>query len=435
MSFIQEIKNVLADFDKHKVGYALLRNYEFLLDSAVEKGFDLDLVIGKNDFIQAKTILLDHGFVKYRQQFSLAHRGFGKYFPPEQLKFGFDIQVGGIYWNDLAYLSAEMVLEQRIKKDGFYVLSDEDAFMMYVCHSLLGKRRFKEKYKQELVKLHAEDLNFNYIFDTLSRIFNRRIAKDILLGVKEGKFSALERKSLGYAAYYVLHKPRNVITFSKLFFRWLRWLRIGRSYPLISFIGPDGSGKSTAAEHLVKILQKNRRNALLFYMGRGKSNILPIKKIAGKYKKYEEGKDKSVNGKQSSLLQKMVYSAAAPIYTFDLLIRYLTTIFPERKRKKIIVTDRYCSDILLMPHVPFWFKRILLSFFPRPTLTFYLHQDAKVLYGRRKQQSVEELERQMKLFDYLSKKLKAVSVQTTSVEGDSAMIEENVFTYFMKNRY
>ena len=427
MDYIQEVKKVLADFEKRKVNYALLRNYEFLLDSAAEKGFDLDMVISRDDLVTASEILSDHGFVKYPKQFSLAHRGFGKYFSSDKIKFGFDIQLGGIHWNDLTYLSAERIMEHRKKKNGLYTLSDEDAFIMYVCHSLLGKRKFKEKYKQELMRLNGIDLDFNHINENLSRIFNGKIARDILTQVKAGNFSSLEKKSLWYAAYYVLHKPRNMLPFIKLFFRWLRWLRIGRSYPLISFIGPDGSGKSTAAEHLVEVLKENRRDALLVYMGRGKKNILPIKKIAGKYKKHEDSQKK---GKQ-----KLIYSLAAPVYTLDLLIRYFTTIFPQRKSKKMIVTDRYCSDILLMQHAPFWFKRILLSFFPKPTLTFYLHQDAQVLYGRRKQQSVEELERQMKLFDYLSKKFTAVSVQTTSFEEDSAMIEEKVFTYFMRNRY
>jgi thymidylate kinase len=426
MSYILEIKKVLADFERQNVPYVLLRNYEFL-HSKADAGFDLDVVIGKNDFVQAAEILLRHGFVKYPQQFSLQHKGFGKYFVQEKIKFGFDIQVGGIHWNDMAYLSAEKVLERRVKRDGLYVLSDEDAFIMYICHSVLGKRRFKEKYKQELLRLARQELDYKYIHENLSRIFNSSMAKIMITKVQEERFLYLERKSLRYAAYFVLRKPRNIFVFTTLFFRWLRWLRLGRSYPLISFIGPDGSGKSTAAEHLVTVLQQNRRKALLVYMGRGKSNILPIKKIAGQYKKTEH--------KQGKTKQIMMYSAAAPIYTLDLLIRYFITVFPQRKRKKIMVTDRYCSDILLMQHVPLWFKRILLSLFPTPTLTFYLHNEAQVLYGRRKQQSVEELERQMKLFDYLSKKFKAVSIQTTSVEKDAAVIEEKVFTYFMKHRY
>lgn len=427
MSYILEIKKVLSNFDKHKVHYALLRNYEFLVDSAAEAGFDLDVVVSKDDFVRAAGILLEHGFVEYPRQFSLVHRGFGKYFAGEKIKFGFDLQVGGVHWNDIPYLSAETILAHRVSKDGCYVLSPEDAFVTYACHSLLGKRYFKEKYKQELLKLTKQELDYDYIYRNISLIFTEKIAKTILQKVGEGQFSDLEKKSYWYAIYFVLHRARNIFTFSKLFFRWLAWLRLGRSYPLISFIGPDGSGKSTAAEHLVEILQKNRRDALLVYMGRGKKNILPIKKIAGKYKKHE---DEQRKGKQ-----KLIYSLAAPVYTLDLLIRYFFTVFPQRKRKKIIVTDRYCSDILLMQHVPFWFKRILLSFFPEPTLTFYLHQNAQVLYERRKQQSVEELERQMKLFEYLSRKFKAIPVTTASLEKDSVVIEEKVFTYLMKNRY
>ena len=61
----------------------------------------------------------------------------------------FDIQVGGIHWNDMPYLGEE-VLNNRVKKSYFYVPSDNDTFVMLLTHSILGKRYFKPKYKKIL---------------------------------------------------------------------------------------------------------------------------------------------------------------------------------------------------------------------------------------------------------------------------------------------
>ena len=160
---------------------------------------------------------------------------------------------------------------------------------------------------------------------------------------------------------------------------------------------------------------------------RGKGNILPIKKIAGIYKRTEE--------KTTDKKNKLVYILAAPVYTIDLLFRYFFRIVPKRMEKKIVITDRYGSDVLLMKHVPLWFKKVLFSLFPKPTLAFYLYNDPEVLYERRKQQSPEELQRQMELFGHLVKKFQALPIKTNDPEQDSQMIAQRTFTYLFQNRY
>ena len=433
MEVQQTILKVLEKFNTHNIQYAVLRNYEFLLDHSEEPGFDVDIIIAKRDVRKVRQIFHDLGYTKYPPQFSKKHQGYGKYLPQSRLKIGFDVQKGGIHWNDIPYLD-ETVLDRRAKKGNFYVLSDEDALVMYLCHSILGKRHFKKKYKRVIKKLLSTHMDVDYVERNMVRIFNTKMAHEILTSITKHDFNSLEKNARWYAAYYVLKKWKHVTTFVPLFFRWLTWLRIGQSCPLIVFMGPDGSGKSTNAERIVDVLKKNRRHVSLVYTGRGKGNVLPIKKVAGKFKKYEEKKEHS----RDSFLKKVqpwVYTAAAPFYTLDLLIRYMITIFPLRKRKQIVVTDRYGSDILLMNHVPLWVRRILLSLFPTPTLSFYLHNDAETLYERRKQQSVKELNRQMRLFEILATKFKSHKIRTSDFDTNAQQIENIIFTYFMKRRY
>lgn len=421
---IEQLRTLLEEWNRQQIRYALIRNYEFLLDPQEPPGFDLDIVIAEEDLPKVESLLFYQGFIKYPPQFSLRHRGFGKYFPEMGKKIGLDIQVGGIHWNDIPYLTAAQVLPRCVQKGFFYTLSDEDEWVMYICHSLLGKRYFKEKYKQKIGELLKKNTDTITIPNTLATIFNQNISQHILTAIKRDDFSTLEKKSYWYATYYVLKNKKNILPFTRLSFRWIKQKIGARNRPLISFIGPDGSGKTWNAEQLQKVIQQNNRKAEVIYTGRGKGNVLPIKRIANTYKKNE----------QPTKPKPFLYTLAAPVYTLDLLLRYLFIIYPKRK-SKIVITDRYGSDILLMEHVPLILKKILLSFFPKPTLTFYLYNDPDVLYQRRKQQSPEELKRQMELFGYLVKKFNAVPVKTTNPQKDFQTIAERTFTYLFQYRH
>ncbi|MBI2573120.1 hypothetical protein HYV86_04635 [Candidatus Woesearchaeota archaeon] len=432
------VRGILEDWNKAGVCYCVLRNYEFLYDVSASRGNDLDLVVAAKDFSRATIVLEKYGFVAYPTQFSRQHKGYGIYIQSIHEKFGFDIQIGGIHWNDMCYLPAELLLSHRIKKEFFFIPSNEDALVMYLCHSLLGKRFVKEKYQQRIKELAGHKLNWEYVQQRLFPVFGTRTASRFVSSLKVHHYQLLEHKGWGYALWFILRSARRWWTMSLLSLRWLRWKRFFHSYPLIAFIGPDGSGKSSNAQQMYELLSKTRKVSLV-YTGRGKNNILPIKRLAGVYKK-KEGKqglstENAVGEKKGTVLQRLLYGLAAPVYTLDLLLRYLLVIFPKRKCKQIVITDRYASDIFVMPHVPLWEKKILLWFVPKPTLTFYLYNDASVLFERRKQQSVAELERQMKLYSVLVRKFEGISIKTTDVDTDFATMEKAVWEYFLRKRY
>src|SRR3989344_1960693 len=103
---IEHFKELFSDFDQQGIGYCLLRNFEFLFDSNYPwEG--LDTVIRKDDFVKAKAILLQHGFAQRKPQFSLQHKAFFKLV--DGVKLSFDVQVGGVYWNDMKYISESII--------------------------------------------------------------------------------------------------------------------------------------------------------------------------------------------------------------------------------------------------------------------------------------------------------------------------------------
>jgi len=292
-------------------------------------------------------------------------------------------------------------------------------------------------------------VNNKYIYDHLSNIFNKKVAKELICLVRNNQFDKIKTKNL--VTYFLLKKPNHLTIFIALFFRWVKQRKNPFNIaPLISVIGPDGSGKSTLVNHLNVFLRDSGKNTSLVYTGRGRDHILPISLIGRKYKRAEKINDgirpdpktlvseiaksnpnntnkKSLNGK---IKRKILYTLAAPVFSLDLFLRYWFRIFPKRFNKNIVITDRYCSDIILMENVPFWFKRILLGLFPKPTISIYLYNSAQTLHERRPEESVSELDRQMAIFNKFNYDLK---IKTLNKEKNRDIIINHISSYLMRN--
>lgn len=423
------VLDVLGQLDARNIDYVLLRNYNFLLEDrepqwASEKS--VDMMIAQEDYGQFDQLLRARGFQQRRQQFAHSHKA---YFLITAIKaVSFDVQVGGIHWNDLRYLDAKEVLFNRVKLKSFYVLQDTDQFVMLLLHSVLGKRDFKEEYKEILRRLH-DSIDKKAAQEKLQRALPESLAQRLFSLAWEEKFDEIISQKHIFIFYFIFSSLKKVAIFTALFFRWIKWKKFFRSYPLISIIGPNGAGKSTLVAALVQYLQKNNRKALQIYTGRGRGQLLPFQKLGNAYKHKERKKDKQQ--RPSLWKRKILYTSIVPIFALDLWIRYLFLIWPLRQQRTIVITDRYCTDILLMPNVPFLLRYFLFQLFPKPTKTFYLYNSPKVLHERRQEESLENLQKQLIVFDQMKEYLNAHKVLT----DDTEKVQEEVFTEVMNYLY
>ena len=245
-------------------------------------------------------------------------------------------------------------------------------------------------------------------------------------------FDTLVKRKYWYILRFIFQSPVTVWEFKILSVRWA-WSRRLRLRPLIAVIGPDGAGKSTTVLALQRYLEMQGKKAKIVYTGRGRGQLLPFGTIGQKYKTNEKKKD---GVRQVHLgRRRLFYTLAAPVFTLDLWLRYWISIFPQRLQGKIVITDRYCSDLFLMQHAPLLLKRILLTFFVRPTMTFYLYNTAQVLHSRREEESVVELERQLGLFEKLNGVLHYDSILTESEEKTQQIVNQKVMELVYKKWY
>ena len=427
---MDEIKNILRDLGSNQVDYCILRNYDFLSQGTFPRKHSersIDLVVSKKTYPAFHNVLVKNGFRRRRTlSFSYAHKPYYKFVSNHIISF--DVQVGGVYWNDMRYLQDTVIMNHKILQDFFYILSDDDMFVMLVAHSILGKRRFKKEYQTILQSLQVKEKE---VGARLDQIFPRKGAWLVAM-VRQGKFSKILNTKYGLIARFLLSKPRRIWTLGVVSCRWVWWKKLGRSAPLIAFIGPDGAGKSSAVSALVSYLETHGRNVSMIYTGRGRNHILPFTKFAKKYKTKERRKDRG-SKKKTSLQRKVLYSIASPFYTLDLLLRYYISMFPQRKKHNVVITDRYCTDIYLMEHVPLWFRSLLLRLFPKPTLTFYLYNDVSVLLDRRPEENKEGLERQMRHFTRLQRYLHPHKIKSDDKMVTQNQVKHRTMAYLLDN--
>ncbi len=429
MSYREQLQEVLAELEAHSLHYCILRNYTFLLegkDPRKPSETSIDMVIPKEQLSQFTKLLHKLGFQKRNKFYSKSHVPFFRIH--NGIRLSFDVQVGGIHWNDICYLPASLLFKNRVKKSFFWVPSDNDTFTMLLIHSVVGKRRFKPEYK-ELLQTLTPKIDKTYVLSLLQNTFPKKMARRLFHHAITGKFSTIIQNKQSYIRAFILQSPRTISTFTLLTFRWLRWKRFLKPYPLISILGPDGSGKSTLVSNLQFYLQNQGRTSRVVYTGRGRNHILPMTKLGKMYKRKEKKRD-SHSQKKPHWKRKVLYTCVAPLFTMDVLLRYYLTILPQRM-KGIVITDRYCSDIMLMQHVPVPFKRFLLALFPKPTVSLLLYNSPETLHARRPEESVKELQRQLDLFRLQRHTLRV----KTEHPRDSDNAIQSIFTSLVKNWY
>lgn len=429
---LTQYKVVFLDFDDHEVSYCVLRNFEFLFD-LIFPWEGLDIVVRKDDFGKVHQILLRHGFIERKQQFSLQHRAYFKFL--EGIKVSFDIQVGGVYWNDMKYLG-ESVIANRVRKEFFYIPCANDTFLMLLVHSILGKRYFKQKYQEIMCSLFEKNIvDEKIVIQQLSELFTPKLARETLALVKKNEFKRIPIAFL--LCIFVSKKPWRFTTLAALTMRWIRWKRPMKPYPLISIVGPDGAGKSTLVHSLHAYLLAHKRKAAVVYMGRGRRHILPFMALGKKYKSAEKKRDANAVSdggafRNTSFTRSLLYTFSSLIFFSDLLLRYWLVVFPLRMRKRMVITDRYCTDIILMKNVPFWWKKALYSLFPKPTISILLYNTPEILHQRRPQETVQELQKQMEIFSKLKYDLR---VETKSFEEDKQKVVDFVMKKLLVDWY
>ena len=406
---------ILRNFGDSKVNYVIMRNWEFLTKD-VNLGKDIDIVVDSSSVGKVAKILLKEGYTRERISPYSHHFGYAKYFPRELKLVKFHFHVGGISGRHVTYLSAEQLLKRRKKVGKYYVVSPEDLYISLVLHSPGSKRYTKVANK-------LKNLDEEYLKSTLINIFGNSFGTELF----ERKFSKLNSLKKQIRSKVFWRDPIGALYVTGMSVLWYV-PKLIRGAPVISFIGMDGSGKTTATSKMIDILKAHRIKSELVYVGRGRGNILPIQFFGRKYKRREKRVDSDSKKRENvKFSRKLVYSLAAPVFYLDFLLRYFK-VFVGRRTKKLVITDRFATDFLIMKNVPLWLRNLLYLLSPKPNAVIYLYNSPKALYRRKPDHPAGDLERQEKLYSMVLEQVEKVHrIKSLNEEQTIRAVSEIIF--------
>jgi len=397
------IKKYLKLLEKGHIRYTILRNYDFLLDKNKPLEKDLDILVFREDVPKIKRIFHNESVKESGHVLKITVCSDSKI-------FSFDFHIDRITGTHTSFNIGQSIMKKRIKKKFFFIPDEMHQIIILILREILSERRFKEKYRTKINQLYDERLDEKYI-NLLQKYFSRKVALEIMGLIRKKDYVGIENKKNKYLIDYLMKNPSKLLSYVFEMFRAAEMkIKKLKLKPIISFIGMDGSGKTTATNHVVRILNENRVPCRYVYTGRGSGNILPIQFFGRRYKQREKKINEKNGEGKTSAIRKLIYSLAAPVFALDLWLRYWIRIFPKRF-KSIVVTDRYSSDMLLMKHVPRLERRLLYVMFPKPKKFFYLYNDVSLL-RKRGGHPLEDLKRQEKEFKDINKTLNPVKIKS-----------------------
>ena len=403
------------------IRYAVLRNYENLPDNTggsdidvwvhrddCQKFFDISIAIAK----QCNGYLVSYIWKRHEPKICFLGPDWGAQF---------DVYTGLVPIGDYEFFTGGIIEKHIVDHHGVKVLDENWCAIESLLKEVLntGKCDRKEKFYNDASKAlgvisdkELEDglpmFSANYC-KILKRVGTEPKKQELItLLYKEG-LKELKDKVPGY-----------------FFDKFLKFKRIFRrpGY-MIAILGTDGAGKSAIYNAIYPSLEAAFHSKV--YYRHLRPDMLPdIAELFGKRKKSdrpevcEDPHAKKSSGLVISLVRLLYYLQ-------DYIWGYWLKIWPTiSTQSALFVMDRYYYDYYIdqsraRVNLPNWLIRCFEFFVPQPDAIVCLGGDPKLIFERKPETSLEEVERQTKaLSSFCEKRKNAFWVDTTDCSLDES---------------
>lgn len=435
------LKEFFYRLEKARIKYCVLRNYETLPYSL--NGSDLDILVDRKDRDVALRLIdefagLQNGLciTKYKVAASVL-----RYCGHNLAWWGFPVDVfSTLDWMSYEYFPVAEMLKNLDHHNGIAVSSLGDAYLTAFIKEVLANGKDRKNYACKARNFYLKDKSYydgilrNYYGPKVAEMWAKAIIGD------EGDFSLKDISKKAKRALFI--KAIKVLDWKivtdKIVCTYQRYSRLfAKPGFSVAVLGTDGSGKSTIINGIIPVLGKALHNSVCYEHMR--PNLLPsIARLFGRPEK--EGPVTDPHGSKTSgffgSFLRLSY------YSLDYILGYWLKVYPALvKRPTLYIFDRYFQDYYIDPRrgrisLPKWLIKLYEIFIPTPDIILCLGTDAEVMYARKPEVPLEEVERQVKELQAFCKSNKrTVWIDTGCSIGDSVDKALEAITSRMAARY
>ncbi len=374
-----------ASLNESKIPYVIMNGYE---DYPEVIGSDIDICTESHTlferFLKKTSSELEYEYIQKLEH----HPGGINYFIAKNFDGKWEVLSLDVYEHYLnkgaTLFSNSWFLKEKEAYKSFYISSKESEFIYYFVKKVI---------KQDLVlALHNIFKAYNKVKNTVTfPVFFKKSNQQILRALSIGDKDYFEKNSLRLKDELREYSSPEIKNVFKEFIRVVKrvFLPTGVS---ISFLGPDGSGKSTIIDALQKEGLPFRR---VDYF-----HLKPISVLS------PEGDGKPVLNPHA---KKNYPGLLSYIKLFHFMSGYWLGhlgVLKLKIKSSLIIFDRYYDDFYIDPRRfryggSLYLARLMRRFIPRPDITFVLVASPNVIYARKQEVEFSELERQIELYKSL----------------------------------
>lgn len=291
-------------------------------------------------------------------------------------------------WNGYILLDNDILLT-RIDKNTFYHNSApeiESVTKLFI--RLLYNGYIKTKYKNYILQTFRSMQT--QVSDVMRNFLDEETCVYVVECILNEKWNELEknRKKLVTA---IRNKAKNRKISQTIY---LMRKAIGKAGLMVAFEGTDGSGKSTIISGLSEVLDNTFPNGMLDYYHWRPGFIKKEKRTEdGEAVVVKQPHAKKSYGKLKSFAKYMFFN-------FDYIFGYWCKVRWQISKGHLVVFDRYYYDYYMDKlryrlNISNTTLNLFRFMIPKPDITFLLIGDSKVLYERKKEISVQEIQEQI----------------------------------------
>ncbi len=355
----------------------------------------------------------------------------------------------------VVYLPESLIKKNVVFVNGLPFLNRQMQLLQLLLHSIMDKERVAPKYLDYLTReLDSEDNMTRLIelFKSYPYYTNVKDDLDVLIrNIKNGSYvsdlanlRALHKK---LRKAILVHSPLQVINRIHYSFVNLKNKLLYSLHPpgkYISLIGPDGCGKTTTANELIRLLEERfvsleHHAPHVFYVYQGSSlHVLPSTKFLGKIFERLDSRDATVEAKGNRaatdkdltlnllvtlrkikrlLIPDSLFKTLMAVnYALDRVASYVILVLPKVRRGNVVVSDRTAFDLFNWFNIKpdSWLAKVLLMLIPKGNRIILLFNTPEIIRERKAELPVETIKRELETFLYINEVLSNMSIVKTN---------------------